>query len=171
MTTFDGDGFRLRAWRAEDAESLARHGNNEKVSRGLRDRFPYPYSLADAERYLTIAPALPWVFAIEIDGAAAGGLGFHPGEDVHRVSAEVGYWLAEPYWGRGIVPAALRLVVPAAMDALELERVHAGVYSNNPSSMRVLEKAGFTREGVQRRAVIKRGEILDLVMYARLRAP
>ena len=169
MTTFDGDGFRLRPWRLDDAESIARHGNNEKVSRGLRDRIPYPYRREDADRYLAHAKDLKWVFAIEVDGAAVGGVGFHPGEDVHRITAELGYWLAEPYWGRGIVPAALRLVIPPAMDALALERVYAGVYANNPSSMRVLEKAGFTREGVQRRAVIKRGEILDLVMYARLR--
>ena len=168
-TTFDCGVCRLRAWRTDDAASLALHANNEKISRGLRDRFPFPYTLEAAESFLAMATQKEWIFAIDVDGAAVGGLGFHPGEDVHRIDAEIGYWLAEPYWGRGIVPAALRAVVPAAMEALGLERVHAGVFANNPASMRVLEKAGFVREGVHRRAVLKRGEVLDLVMYARLR--
>ena len=162
---------RLRPWHGDDLESLLRHADNPNVSRGLRDRFPCPYTREAGEGFLDDVrkPHADWRFAIEVDGAAVGGCGIHPGEDVHRVSAEVGYWLGEAYWGRGIVPAALRTLVPAAMDHFSLHRVAAGVYSDNPRSMRVLEKAGFEREGVQRAAVIKRGALLDLVVFSRVR--
>jgi RimJ/RimL family protein N-acetyltransferase len=161
----------LRAWRRDDLDALLRHADNPNVARGLRDRFPSPYTRADGERFLASLPSLrhEWRFAIEVGGEAAGGLGFHPGEDVHRHSAEVGYWLGEAHWGRGIVPAALRAVVPLAMAQLHLLRVHAGVYSNNPTSMRALERAGFEREGVQRCAALKHGALLDVIVFARVR--
>ena len=161
----------LRPWRSEDLESLVRHADNANVSRGLRDRFPYPYTRSAGEWFLADVQQEhdDWRLAIEVEGEAVGGAGINPGQDVHRVSGEVGYWLGEAYWGRGIVPAALRALVPAAMDHFKLTRVAAGVYSNNPRSMRVLEKAGFECEGVQRAAVLKRGELLDLVVYAVVR--
>jgi RimJ/RimL family protein N-acetyltransferase len=159
----------LRPWRRDDLESLLLHADNPNVSRGLRDRFPFPYTRADGEAFLALPAGDEWRFAIEVDGAAVGGMGVRPGADVHRIDAEVGYWLGEALWGRGIVAAALDALVPRAFERFDLQRVHAGVYSNNPASMRVLEKAGFVREGVHRRAVIKRGEVLDLVMFARLR--
>ena len=164
---------RLRPWRSEDLDSLVRHADNPNVSRGLRDRFPCPYTRAAGEWFLADVQQEhdDWKLAIEVDGEAVGGAGIHPGLDVHRVAAEVGYWLGEAYWGRGIVPAALRALVPAAMDHFKLTRVAAGVYSNNPRSMRVLEKAGFRREGTQRAAVLKRGDLLDLVVYAVVREP
>ena len=163
----------LRAWRADDLESLVRLADNPKIARGLRDRLPSPLTRVDGEKWLAMMASErhDWRFAIEVDDVAAGGLGFHPGEDVHRITAEVGYWLAEPLWGRGILAAALNAVVPRAMDRFGLERVYAGVYANNPASMRALEKAGFQREGIARRAVIKHGEVLDMVVYARLRGP
>lgn len=169
MSRFDCGACVLRPWRGDDLESLLAHANNAHVSRGLRDRFPFPYTRADGEAFLALPAGTEWRFAIEVDGCAVGGIGVRPGEDVHRIDAEVGYWLGEALWGRGIVSAALNTLVPRAFEQLDLERVHAGVYSNNPASMRVLEKAGFAREGVMRRAVVKRGEVLDLVMYARLR--
>ena len=104
----------LRPWRREDLESLVRHADNPNVARGLRDRFPSPYTRADGEWFLDDVrkPRGEWRLAIEVDGAAVGGVGVRPGEDVHRISAEIGYWLGEAYWGRGIAPAMLTTVAP-----------------------------------------------------------
>ena len=161
----------LRAWRADDAASLQRHADNPRVSRGLRDRFPSPYSAADAARYLAdcAEPHLDWRFALTVAGEAVGGVGIHPGEDIYRHSAELGYWLGEAHWGRGLVVAALRVVVPAAMTHFRLHRVHAGVFAGNPASMRVLERVGFQRDGVLPCAVVKRGELLDVHVYSVVR--
>ena len=162
---------RLRPFRAGDLDALVALADNERVSAMLRDRFPYPYTRADGERFLaeTLAQRGEWRLALEVDGGFAGSVGFRPGEDVQRHGAEVGYWLGETYWGRGILAAALRAATPVAMDALRLLRVQAGVYSGNPASMRVLEKAGYVHEATLRCAVVKRGAVLDLHVYARVR--
>lgn len=163
--------FRLRPWCRDDAASLQRHANNADVSRWLRDRFPFPYSLDDAAAFLDgcAQPHRDWRLAIEVDGAAAGGVGIHPGEDIYSGQAEVGYWLGEAYWSRGIVTEALRCLVPRAMDDFRLYRAFAGVFAGNTASMRVLERAGFVLEAVLQASVIKRGELLDTVVYARVR--
>lgn len=160
----------LRPWRAEDLESLVANASHADVSRGLRDRFPYPYTGDDGRAWLARAiDENDRSWAVEIEGAAVGGVGLHLGRDVHRHSAELGYWLGRRYWGRGIMSAVLGAFVAPAMSAFRLHRMHATVYANNPASMRVLEKVGFEREGVQKSAVMKRGELLDLIVYAHLR--
>ncbi len=164
---------RLRPFRAEDAESIVRHADNPNVSRWLRDRFPCPYTLADAHAFLqavTSAPheALEFVLAIEVDGQAAGGIGIIPGADIERVSAELGYWLGEQYWGRGIVTAAIRTFAPWAMRRFGLARLHVDVFPENPASARVLENAGFRLESIKRRAIVKRGTIYDAHCYVLL---
>src|SRR5262249_46291096 len=147
----------LRPWRASDAESLARHADNRKVWLNLRDTFPHPYGIADAHRFFAMVAAQNPVtyFAIVVDGAAVGGIGFTPNEDVERLSAELGYWLAEPYWGRGITTEAVRALTRYAIETHALTRVYALPFARNAASCRVLEKAGFTLEGRLRRAVIK----------------
>lgn len=163
-------GARLRAWRPEDLESLVANASHADVSRGLRDRFPYPYTGDDGRAWLARAvDESERAWAIEIDGAAVGGVSLHPGVDVHRHSAELGYWLGRRYWGRGIMTRVIGAFAVPAMQAFRLHRLYATVYANNPASMRVLEKAGFAREGTQKSAVMKRGELLDLVVYARTR--
>ncbi|MEO5558492.1 MAG: GNAT family protein, partial [Dokdonella sp.] len=102
--------------------------------------------------------------------AAVGGVSLHPGVDVHRHSAELGYWIGRTYWGRGVMTTVLAAFADRAMSAFRLHRLFATVYASNPASMRVLEKIGFEREGVQKSAVMKRGELLDLYVYARVRA-
>jgi RimJ/RimL family protein N-acetyltransferase len=160
----------LRAWRADDLESLVLHANDESVSRGLRDRFPYPYTDDDGRRWLESAcGAGETSFAIDIDGAAVGGIGLRPGEDVYRHSAELGYWLGRAYWNRGIMTAAVSRLVAQAMVAPGLHRVFAHAHANNPASIRVLEKCGFVREGILRDAVLKRGMLIDAVVLARVR--
>lgn len=161
----------VRDWQAGDRESLRHHADNRRVWRNLKDRFPHPYTLADADAWLALAHASPertgW--AIEVDGEAVGGIGLVPGTDVHARSAHVGYWLGEAYWGRGIATAAVRAVAALALGRLGYLRLEAPVFEWNPASMRVLEKCGFTREGVMRKSVIKDGEVIDSVLYARVR--
>lgn len=161
----------LRPWRPDDLESLVANASHADVSRGLRDRFPYPYTGDDGRAWLARAvDETDRAWAIDVDGAAVGGISLHPGTDVHRHSAELGYWLGRRWWGRGWMSAIVAGFAPAAMRAFRLHRLYATVYANNPASMRVLEKAGFMREGVQKSAVVKRGELLDIVVYARVRA-
>lgn len=162
------DAVWLRPWRATDAPALALHANNRNVSRHLRDRFPYPYHPSDAERFLALAVAQdpPRNLAIEVDGEAAGSVALTLHDDVGRGTAEIGYWLAEPCWGRGIMTDAVRAMVAHGFDRFALRRIEARVFSSNPASARVLEKAGFTLEGRLRAAVIKDGEILDALVYA-----
>ena len=160
----------LRPWRHDDLDSLVASANDDSVSRGLRQRFPYPYSGDDGRAWLARAvDESDRAWALEIDGAAVGGVSLHPGNDVHRHSAELGYWLGRRYWGRGIMTAVIGAFAEPAMQVFRLHRLYATVYANNPASMCVLEKAGFEREGTQKSAVFKRGELLDLVVYARTR--
>ena len=148
--------------------SLTLHANNRRVWETLRDRFPHPYTRADALAFVRrVRSALPETsFAIEVDGSAVGGIGFMLQHDVERVSAEIGYWLGEPYWGRGICTEALRAVTAYAIERHELTRVLAVPFAHNAASQRVLEKAGFQREGHMRRSAIKDGRICDQLLYA-----
>ena len=160
----------LRAWRPIDLNSLVANASHADVSRGLRDRFPYPYTGDDGRAWLARAvDESDRAWAIEIDGLAVGGVSLHPGSDVHRHSAELGYWIGRRFWNRGIMSTILVRFAPEAMVAFRLHRLFAAVYANNPASARVLEKADFAREGVQKSAVVKRGELLDLIVYARVR--
>jgi len=163
-----GQAVTLRAWRPSDAPSLAKHANNPAIARQLRDRFPHPYTIADARQFIqSVSAARPTtLFAIVVDGEAVGGIGFFPGADVERFSAEIGYWLAEPYWGRGITVEALRLVSSYAFDVCNMLRIFALPFADNAQSMRVLEKAGYTREATLRASSVKHGEIRDQALYA-----
>jgi len=158
----------IRLWQRGDRASLVRHADNRRVWLMLRDQFPHPYTPADADTWLAhVRRQRPVTsFAIAVDGEAAGGIGLAPQRDVHRRSAEVGYWLGEAFWNRGIMTAAVREFTTYAFDSFDLLRIYAAVFSSNPASMRVLEKAGYTREGVLRRSVVKDGQVLDQVLYA-----
>ena len=170
LPRIEGNGFVLRPWRAQDLESLVVHANDESISRSVSDRFPFPYSKADAEAFLS-EPAKPptIVLAIEIEGVAVGGIDARPGAAELRVGAEIGYWLARCHSGGGIMSRVVTCWCEHLFSEYGFERLQATVFSNNPASSRVLEKCGFQREGILRRAVIKRGVILDLSMYAMLR--
>jgi [ribosomal protein S5]-alanine N-acetyltransferase len=161
----------VRSWRADDATSLVRHANNRKIWRNLRDRFPYPYTPADADAFLRSVIGLTpeTSFAIAVDGAATGGIGLTLAEDIHRRTAELGYWLGEEYWGRGIASAAVRAVTEYAFSHHDLVRIWAGVFAWNPGSMRVLEKVGYLREATLRKSAFKDGEIVDEVIFAAVR--
>jgi RimJ/RimL family protein N-acetyltransferase len=160
----------VRDWRVEDASSLSQHANNKKIWAMVRDRFPSPYTIEDAEHWVRhCTRALPATdFAIEVDGEAAGGIGVVLRDDVERVSAELGFWLGERVWGRGVMTDAVSAFVPWALDRFSLQRIYAHVFETNQGSARVLEKSGFAREGRLRRAVIKEGRVLDEWLFARV---
>ena len=158
----------VRSWTNEDLASLVKHADNRKIWLNLRDRFPHPYTRRDGRDFIHLARSQrpETMFAIEVDGEAAGGIGFVPHTDVERVSAEIGYWLGEPFWGRGIVTEALVAVTKHALDTHHLTRVFALPYARNAASCRVLEKAGYALEARLRRSAIKDGEIIDQMQYA-----
>jgi RimJ/RimL family protein N-acetyltransferase len=164
-------GGRIRSWRAADASSLARHADNHKIWLNVRDHFPHPYTEPDAELWIerVLGGSPETQFAIEVDGEAAGGIGVFLQEDVSRRSAEIGYWLGEAHWGRGIMSHAVRRFTDHAFTAYDLIRVYALVFEWNPGSCRVLEKAGYICEGRLRRAVVKDGHVLDQFVYAVVR--
>jgi RimJ/RimL family protein N-acetyltransferase len=158
----------LRPWRQADAPSLVKYANNANISRQLRDRFPYPYTAADARRFIqSIAQARPpTTFAITVGGEAVGGTGFAPGADVERYSAEIGYWLGEPFWGRGITEEAVRLLSDYAFSTCNMLRLFALPFADNARSIRVLEKAGYAREAILRASSVKDGVPRDQALFA-----
>jgi RimJ/RimL family protein N-acetyltransferase len=161
----------LRPFRPEDKERLAELANNEKVAVNLRDGFPHPYTLADAEKFLEIAISKKpmQMFAIEFEGEYVGNIGVHLKSDVYRSGAEIGYFLGEPYWNKGIMSRAVNLVCDYGFRELNIIRIDTGVFEFNPTSMRVLEKCGFVKEAVFRKSVTKKGKIWDEVRYARIK--
>ncbi|HXU39426.1 MAG TPA: GNAT family N-acetyltransferase [Blastocatellia bacterium] len=161
----------LRAWQPGDEPALVRHANSRTIWRNLRDAFPHPYTLADAKRWIEVANPTASItnFAIVVDGAAVGAIGLVLREDVFRRSAEIGYWLGEEFWGRGIVTEAVRAVTDYAFETFDLCRVYAGVFEWNPASMRVLEKAGYEFECRMKKSVTKDGQTIDELIYAVVR--
>jgi len=158
----------VRSWEPDDVPSLVRHANNRRIWSNLRDRFPHPYTTADGNSFIRrVRVSRPeTTFAIEVNREAAGGIGFMLQPDVERVSAEIGYWLGEAYWGRGVCSEALRAVTQYAIERHGLTRVYALPFAHNAASCRVLEKAGFVLEGLLRRSAIKDGQIADQKLYA-----
>jgi ribosomal-protein-alanine N-acetyltransferase len=163
-----GQHATLRPWRSSDAASLVKYANNPNVARQLRDRFPHPYTAADARNFIqSIAQARPvTTFAITVAGEAVGGAGFSPGADVERYSAEVGYWLGEPFWGRGLTAEAVQLLSAYAFNTCGMLRLFALPFADNAQSIRVLEKAGYTREAILRASSVKHGAVRDQALYA-----
>jgi len=161
----------VRSWKWSDVEAIVRHANNRNVWINLRDRFPYPYTASDARRWLeSVVGFQPETnFAIAVGDEAVGGIGFSIQYDVARRSAEIGYWLGEEVWGRGIATDALLAVTDYAFANFDLCRLYANVFAWNPASARVLEKAGYSFEGRLKRSVTKDGQTIDQLMYAIIR--
>jgi ribosomal-protein-alanine N-acetyltransferase len=161
----------LRSWEWRDRDHIVRHANNRKVWINLRDRFPFPYTVNDARRWLesVIGHKPETHFAITVAGEAIGAIGFSLQPDVAHRSAEIGYWLGEEFWGRGIATEALVAVTEIAFSNHDLCRLHAHVFEWNGASARVLEKAGYVCEGRLRKSVTKDGQTIDQLMYAMIR--
>jgi ribosomal-protein-alanine N-acetyltransferase len=161
----------LRPWSVADADSIVKYADNPNVAGNLRDGFPSPYFRDDALKFISAANVLEngFMLAIETGGEACGGIGISILSDVYRKTAEIGYWIGEPFWGRGIVTEAVKAVVPVAFERFDIARIQAGVLGCNPASARVLEKCGFVREAVLKDAIFKKGRLMDEIMYARFR--
>ena len=160
----------LRPWRAADKADLVLQANNRKVWRNMTHTFPHPYTSDDADLWLRIAedPGRSIQLAIEVEGRAAGGIGAIAGEGIFCNTAQFGYWLGESYWGRGIASAAAQVLAERIGRERLFARLEAQVFEWNPPSMRVLEKAGFSRDALLRRAATKDGRLIDTVLYARV---
>ena len=163
----------LRPYCLEDIAAVAQYANNQKIACNLRDAFPYPYTLEDAEWFVQDCIRKEGqgqaVRAILADGAFAGSVGLFLQQDVARFSCELGYWLAEPFWGGGIMTKAVCEMTEYAFSVLRLTRVYAQPFAYNTASERVLQKAGFEREGVLKKSVYKNGVFYDSILYARVR--
>ncbi len=163
--------YMIRDWAKGDAWAVAKYANNRNIAMWLRDGFPYPYTLSDAEAFLaTVSRQSPrTAFAVATPDEVIGGIGLEFGRDVHRFTAELGYWLAEPFWGRGIMTQAVTQFTVWAFEYFGLYRIYATIFQGNGASVRVLEKSQFQREGCLRASVFKNGRILDQFLYAKIR--
>ncbi len=162
----------IRKFRRNDKFRMAEIANNEKIAANLRDAFPSPYSVEDARKFISMCLRQdPYqVFAIEFEGEYVGNIGLHRQDDVYRKSAELGYFIGEPWWNRGITPRAVNLICDYGFRELDVIKIFSGVFSFNTPSQRVLEKCGFTLEAILKSAVIKNGEICDEYRYAKFSA-
>lgn len=161
----------LREWRKEDCEQLVLLANNKNIADNLRDRFPHPYTIKDAEEWIAVNESRnPTTnFVIEVNGQLAGGCGIQLKEDVYRRSAEIGYWLAETFWGKGITTEAVQLLLEKIdADFPSIIRLYAEVFENNKPSMRVLEKNGFYLEGIRKKAVMKNDTLMNDHVYVKI---
>ena len=163
-------GCVLRPWRAADKAELVGQANSRKVWRNMTHTFPHPYTAEDADLWLAIGanPGASVQLAIEVEGSVAGGIGAIAGEGIFQATAQFGYWLGEPYWGRGIATAAARALSDRIGSEGLFARLEAQVFEWNPASMRVLEKAGFARDALLRCAATKDGRLIDTVLYSRV---
>jgi RimJ/RimL family protein N-acetyltransferase len=160
--------FILRPWRESDLESLVEFGNNPKIARFMTDQFPNPFTEEKARAFIEMASSSePYrIMAIEVEGKAAGGIGVHPQADVYQKNAELGYWLAEPFWGKGIITQAIGQMVAYGFNTWNITRIYAQPYGTNIGSQKALEKAGFTLEARIEKSIFKNGEYLDELIYA-----
>ncbi len=160
----------IRDWSPSDEAAIVKYADNRKIWLNLDDRFPHPYTAADAREWIALSTREPVTnFAIATEKEAFGGIGLRLLEGIFRDSAEVGYWLGEPYWGKGIASAALEKIVDLGFNGLGLVRLQAIVWARNSASAHVLEKGGFRLEGRLVKGVYKNGEHIDALIYARLR--
>ncbi|WP_374950399.1 GNAT family N-acetyltransferase [Mucilaginibacter sp.] len=166
-----GDGFRLRRWQRDDAKELQRLADNPKIAANLYNRFPSPYTLADAAFFINLKIDEDPItsFVIEIGGRFAGTIGIEFRADVFERSPVIGYWLGEDFWGRGVMTEATKLMTDYAFNQFDIICLQTGVFSWNPSSMRVLEKAGYEKQGILKGVVFKNGQILDEHIYLKHR--
>ena len=161
----------LRPWRPGDEDSLVLHANNRNIWRNVRDLFPHPYTAGHARDWIqrSLRTTTLTNFAIVVDGHAVGGIGLVLKEDIYRRSAEIGYWLGEEFWGKGITSEAVTAVTEWGFATFDVCRIYAGVFEWNPASMRVLEKAGYHLEARLAQQVTKDGLTIDEFIYAILR--
>ena len=160
--------FKLRPWSIDDLDSLVKYANNQNVAQFMSDVFPHPYTKENGKAFIEFAgkddPV--HIFAIEVNGEAVGGIGIHPQQDIQRKNAELGYWLAEPYWGNGIITKAIEEIIEITFNNYDINRIFARPFGTNIGSQKVLEKAGFVLEGRFEKTFFKNGMPEDELVYA-----
>ncbi len=160
----------IRELAEADIDRMVELANNEKISVNLRDQFPHPYTHKDAVEFMKMLKSNDRliVFAIDYNGSYAGNIGLVLETDVYRKCADIGYFLGEPYWNKGVMTKALNLATSFGFEKLKLVRIHCGVYEYNKASQRVLEKCGYEKEGIFKKAISKKGKIWDEVRFAKI---
>ena len=161
----------IRKWTTDDIPSLAKYANNINIWNNLRNYFPHPYTEEQAKAWIErVVDEVPIVsLAIDLDGEAIGGIGLILNTDVYVYSAEIGYWIGEPFWGQGIATEAIRQMIDYTFYYFDIVRIYAEVFENNKASMRALEKNGFYLEGVRRKSVFKNNTLMDDYIWVKLR--
>jgi len=159
--------FKLRPWHENDLESLVKYANNINIAKFMTDGFPFPYTTENGKSFIEFATKNKptHIFAIEVNGEAIGGIGIHFQTDIYRKNAEMGYWLAEPFWGNGIVTKAIKEMLVYGFEQFDINRIFARPFGNNKASQKVLEKVGFIREAKFEKTLFKNGEFLDELIY------
>ena len=160
--------FKIRPWEIADLNSLVAYANNWNVAKNLTNKFPHPYTEADGKAFIEFATTGDpiHVFAIDIDGEAIGGIGVHPQTDIFIKNAELGYWLAEPFWGQQIITNAIRQAIDFGFTTFDIDRIFARPFGTNIASQKVLEKNNFSLEGRFEKMLFKNGAYLDELVYA-----
>jgi RimJ/RimL family protein N-acetyltransferase len=160
--------FNLRPWNEADLHSLVKYADNPNIAKNLTNTFPHPYTEESGRNFIAFATKDDpiHIFAIEVNGEAVGGIGIHPKGDIEIKNAELGYWLAEPFWGHGIATRAVQQIVDWAFQTYDITRIYARPFGTNFASQRVLEKAGFQFEAKFEKTLFKNGEFLDELFYA-----
>ncbi len=160
----------VRPWQKQDAQTLAAIANNRNIWNNMRDFFPSPYTVADAVQWIikTSTEKPLQNFAIVWQGQIVGGCGCILKEDVYRKNIEIGYFIGEPYWGKGIATEACRLLCSYISEQMEMVRIEAHTFQNNKASMRVLQKNGFTLEAIKRKAVFKNNKLMDEYLWVKM---
>ena len=159
--------IKIRKWQLSDVDNLVRFANNKEISDNLADAFPFPYTKEFGLKFITrVSNEVPTkIFAITIGNSAIGSIGIFPDQDIYRKNGAIAYWIAEPYWGKGIATSAIEQIVAYGFDHLELTRIYAKPFGTNMGSQRVLEKVGFQLEATIPEAVFKNGKYLDEKIY------
>ena len=160
--------FKLRPWSMDDLDNLVKYANNFNIAKNMADIFPHPYTIENGRAFIemTTKASPPNIMAIEVNGEAAGGIGIHPQSDIFRKNAEMGYWLAEPFWGKGIINKAIVQMTEYAFKNWDIDRIFARPFAHNIGSQKALEKAGFKFEARLEKTIFKNGEYIDEVIYS-----
>lgn len=164
---------KIRKWKLTDAKDIAVALSNKKIQDNLRDGLPYPYSEQDGIDFISSMLSAnedeTFAFAITLDDKVIGSIGVFRQQNIHRQTAEMGYYIAEEYWGKGIMTDAVKQICEYVFKNSDILRIYAEPFAYNTSSCRVLEKAGFQYEGTLRNNAVKNGKVIDMKMYSLLR--
>ena len=165
---------RIRKWELSDAKDLAAALSNKKVQDNLRDGLPYPYTEQDGKEFISAMLSADenetFAFAITVDDMVIGSIGIFRQGNIHRQTAELGYYIAEEYWGKGIMTEAVKQICEYVFAKSDIIRIYAEPFAYNIASCRVLEKVGFQYEGTLRSNAVKNGKVIDMEMYSLLKA-